>query len=76
MSEKPPATEKAQVSEKKKGPKARLGGLYDVDQQKGTIKLRNRKCSRCGNIMAYHKNPVERWTCGSCSFTDFVKATK
>ena len=68
-------SEKTQVTEKK-GPKARLGALYDVDQQKGTIKLRNRKCPRCGNIMAYHKNPVERWTCGSCSFTDFVKAAK
>jgi len=61
------------VSEKKKGPKARLGTLYDVDSGKNTIKLRNRKCPRCGSIMALHKNPVERWTCGSCSFTDFVK---
>jgi small subunit ribosomal protein S27Ae len=60
------------VSEKKQ-PKARLSGLYELDSQKGTIKLKNRKCSRCGNIMAYHKSPVERWTCGSCSFTDFVK---
>ena len=60
------------MSEKKK-PKARLSALYDLDSQKGTIKLKNRKCPRCGNIMAYHKVPVERWTCGSCSFTDFVK---
>ena len=58
----------------KKQPKARLGALYEVDSEKGTIKLKNRKCPRCGNIMAYHKSPVERWTCGSCSFTDFVKA--
>jgi small subunit ribosomal protein S27Ae len=58
----------------KKQPKARLGPLYEVDSEKGTIKLKNRKCPRCGNIMAYHKSPVERWTCGSCSFTDFVKA--
>ena len=61
------------MSEKKE-PKARLSALYEVDVQKGTVKLRNRKCPRCGNIMAYHKVPVERWTCGSCSFTDFVKA--
>ncbi|MGP8070672.1 MAG: 30S ribosomal protein S27ae [Candidatus Bathyarchaeia archaeon] len=58
----------------KKQPAARLGALYEVDSEKGTIKLKNRKCPRCGNIMAYHKSPVERWTCGSCSFTDFVKA--
>lgn len=61
------------MSEKKK-PKARLSTLYEVDAQKGAVKLKNRKCPRCGNIMAYHKVPVERWTCGSCSFTDFVKA--
>jgi len=61
------------VSEKKKR-KARLSALYDLESQKGAIKLKNRKCPRCGNIMAYHKSPVERWTCGSCSFTDFIKA--
>jgi small subunit ribosomal protein S27Ae len=60
------------MSEKKQ-PKARLGALYEVDPQKGSIKLKNRKCPRCGNIMAFHKSPVERWTCGSCSFTDFAK---
>ncbi|MGD0177905.1 MAG: 30S ribosomal protein S27ae [Candidatus Bathyarchaeia archaeon] len=63
------------VSEKKE-PKSRLNTLYEVDSEKGTIKLKNRKCPRCGNIMAFHKSPVERWTCGSCSFTDFVKVTK
>lgn len=58
----------------KKERKSRVSNLYEVDEQNGTAKLKNRKCSRCGNIMAYHKHPVERWTCGSCSFTDFVKA--
>lgn len=57
----------------KKEPALRLNKLYEVDKEKGTVKLKNRKCSRCGNIMAHHKSPVERWTCGSCSFTDFVK---
>ena len=60
------------MSEKKQ-PAARLSKLYEIDAQKGIAKLKNRKCPRCGNIMAFHKNPVERWTCGSCSFTDFVK---
>lgn len=63
------------MSEKKPA-KARLSGLYEVDQQKGSAKLKNQKCPRCGNIMAFHKAPVERWTCGSCSFTDFVKPAK
>jgi small subunit ribosomal protein S27Ae len=57
----------------KKEPKSRLNTLYDVDAEKGVVKLKNRKCPRCGNIMGHHKAPVERWTCGSCSFTDFVK---
>lgn len=60
----------------KKGPKARLGGLYEIDAAKSTIKLKNRKCQRCGSIMAFHKVPVERWTCGSCGFTDFIKEKK
>ena len=64
----------ATLAKKEKG--RSLASIYDVDSAKNTIKLKNRKCPRCGNIMAYHKVPVERWTCGSCSFTDFVKATK
>ena len=60
----------------KKAPKGRLGTLYEVDSDKNTIKLKNRKCPRCGSIMAFHMNPVERWTCGSCAFTDFVKGKK
>jgi small subunit ribosomal protein S27Ae len=60
----------------KKAPKARVGTLYEIDAAKSTIKLKNQKCPRCGSIMAFHKSPVERWTCGSCSFTDFVKSKK
>jgi small subunit ribosomal protein S27Ae len=57
----------------KKESKSGPAELYEIDNQKGTAKLKNRKCPRCGSIMAFHKAPVERWTCGSCSFTDFVK---
>jgi small subunit ribosomal protein S27Ae len=67
VSEKPPAKPRKSRN---------LGSLYEVDAEKSTIKLKNRKCPRCGNIMAFHKTPVERWTCGSCSFTDYVKAKK
>jgi small subunit ribosomal protein S27Ae len=52
---------------------ARASKLYDLDAAKGQIKLRNKKCPRCGNFMAHHANPVDRWTCGSCSFTDYVE---
>ena len=40
---------------------------------KWQITLKNKKCPRCGNYMAHHKKPVERWTCGSCSFTDYAE---
>lgn len=57
----------------KKQPEARASHLYDLDLTKGQIKLKNKKCPRCGNFMAHHKNPVDRWTCGSCSFTDYAE---
>jgi len=66
-----PVKEEAKKKESKAG--RNLGDLYEIDNQKGTAKLKNRKCPRCGSIMAFHKVTVERWTCGSCSFTDFIK---
>ena len=50
-----------------------LGTLYEYDYAKNVIKLKNKKCPRCGNIMAHHKAPIPRWTCGSCSYTDYMK---
>jgi small subunit ribosomal protein S27Ae len=60
-------------AQQKKEHEARAGTLYELDFAKGQVKLKNRKCPRCGNVMAHHKKPVERWTCGSCSFTDYVE---
>jgi small subunit ribosomal protein S27Ae len=60
----------------KKKHEARASKLYDLDAAKGQIKLKNKKCPRCGNFMAHHKNPVDRWTCGSCSFTDYVEKNR
>jgi len=57
----------------KKEREARAAKLYELDAATGQIKLRNKKCPRCGNFMAHHKSPVDRWTCGSCSFTDYVE---
>jgi small subunit ribosomal protein S27Ae len=51
--------------------KARLSSVYEYDQEKGTIKLKNKKCPRCDNIMARHEKPIPRWACGSCGFTDY-----
>jgi len=64
---------KEEKPKKKMGKKARLSTLYDYDYEKNIIKLKNKKCSRCGNIMAFHKSPTQRWTCGSCSYTEYVK---
>jgi len=60
----------------KKQHEARASKLYDLESAKGQIRLKNKKCPRCGNFMAHHKKPVERWTCGSCSFTDYVESKK
>jgi small subunit ribosomal protein S27Ae len=57
----------------KKQHEARAAKLYDLDAAKGQIKLKNKKCPRCGNFMAHHKNPVDRWTCGSCTFTEYAE---
>jgi len=57
----------------KKEPEARASKLYELDPSKGQTRLKNRKCPRCGNFMAHHKKPVERWTCGSCTFTEYVE---
>ncbi|MEM1538259.1 MAG: 30S ribosomal protein S27ae [Candidatus Nezhaarchaeales archaeon] len=45
--------------------------LYEVDYEKGTIKLKNKTCPRCSKVMAKH---ADRWACGSCGYTEWVKA--
>ncbi len=62
--------------ERKKKKEKKIGSLYEVDYTKNKAILKNRKCSRCGNIMALHQMPVPRWSCGSCGFTDYVKSDK
>ncbi len=73
--EKKPPKEEKFLEEKpiKKKELGRIGKVYEYDFEKGTIKLKNKKCSRCGNIMGNHKSPINRWTCGSCSYTEFIK---
>lgn len=56
--------------------KAYIRTVYEVDFNTWTIKLKNKKCPRCGSIMAHHKKPVERWHCGKCGYTEFVSAKK
>ena len=56
----------------KKKVKAYIRMVYEYDYNTGTIKLKNKKCPRCGSIMARHLKPVERWHCGKCGYTEFV----
>src|SRR6266566_257239 len=56
--------------EKPKAKKHRMrGDLYDLSG--AVAKLKNRKCPRCGSVMAFHGGSAQRWVCGSCSFTDY-----
>ena len=56
----------------KKKVKAYIRLVYEYDYKTGTIRLKNKRCPRCGSIMAHHKYPVERWHCGKCGYTEFV----
>ena len=59
-----------------KNVKAYIRMVYEVDLNSWTIKLKNKKCPRCGSIMAHHKKPRERWHCGKCGYTEFVSQKK
>ncbi|MFP3268484.1 MAG: 30S ribosomal protein S27ae [Desulfurococcales archaeon] len=50
--------------------------LYDFDYKKGAIRLKNKKCPRCGGVMGFHKQPTPRWYCGSCGYTEFLSEGK
>src|SRR2546428_8552533 len=60
----------AKEPQKPKAKKHRMrGDLYDLSG--AVAKLKNRKCPRCGSVMAFHGGSAQRWVCGSCSFTDY-----
>src|SRR2546430_5683147 len=60
----------AKEPQKPKAKKRRMrGDLYDLSG--AVAKLKNRKCPRCGSVMAFHGGTAQRWVCGSCSFTDY-----
>src|SRR3989449_11109399 len=68
-----PAKEQAKPKAEPQKPKAKKhrmrGDLYDLTG--AVAKLKNRKCPRCGSVMAFHGGNAQRWVCGSCSFTDY-----
>jgi len=55
----------------KKSPKD-IHTYYELTQ--GGLRRKLKKCPRCGAFMALHKQPVERWTCGACSYTEYIQA--
>ncbi|BDC19178.1 30S ribosomal protein S27ae [Acidianus sp. HS-5] len=54
--------------------KASVRLYYEISD--GKVKLKNKKCPRCGSVMAHHLKPVERWSCGKCGYTEFVSGKK
>src|SRR3989475_11006079 len=66
----PQQKQAAKEPQKPKAKKRRMrGDLYDLSG--AVAKLKNRKCPRCGSVMAFHGGTAQRWVCGSCSFTDY-----
>src|SRR2546430_5513990 len=60
----------AKETQKPKAKKHRMrGDLYDLSG--AVARLKNRKCPRCGSVMAFHGGTAQRWVCGSCRFTDY-----
>src|SRR2546425_6226639 len=68
-----PAKEQGKPKAEPQKPKAKKhrmrGDLYDLSG--AVAKLKNRKCPRCGSVMAFHGGSAQRWVCGSCSFSGY-----
>jgi len=43
---------------------------YEIKED--TLIRKNKKCPRCGAFMAHHREPIERWACGACSYTEYI----
>ena len=66
--------EKAERPQEEKGKGKEKRGAWDIYKiEGGTVKLTNKKCPRCGKVMAFHKEPQARWACGGCQYTEFAK---
>ena len=52
--------------------KKKLKGRWNLYEKKGDkIERKNKSCPKCGQgtLMAKHAN---RWTCGTCRYTEFI----
>src|SRR2546422_8929231 len=60
----------AKETQKPKAKKHRMrGDLYELSG--AVAKLKNRKCPRCGSVMAFHGGTAQRWVCGSIKFSEY-----
>lgn len=59
-----------QAKQQKKRKEKKIHMYYEVKGDKLVRSLK--KCPRCGAFMAHHKGQRPRWTCGSCSYTEYV----
>jgi small subunit ribosomal protein S27Ae len=64
-------SKKTPAQKEKKLPRA--AAWYDIDLQKGVFRFKNKFCPKCGSVMAFHREPVPRWHCGRCGFTQFQR---
>ncbi|MFP3130247.1 MAG: 30S ribosomal protein S27ae [Nitrososphaeria archaeon] len=56
-----------------KGKTVQIWKLYEVEGS--TVKRVNRFCPKCGSgtFMAHNK---DRWYCGRCGYTEFIRKSK
>jgi small subunit ribosomal protein S27Ae len=64
-------SKKTPAQKEKKLPRA--AAWYEIDLQKGAFRFKNKFCPKCGSVMAFHREPVPRWHCGRCGFTQFQR---
>jgi small subunit ribosomal protein S27Ae len=62
--------EKGMSQSQKRKKEKKVHTYYDISG--GKIVRRLKKCPRCGVFMAFHKENKARWTCGKCSYTEYV----
>jgi len=64
------------ISQKKNNEKTGSAGKNKIhtyyEIKEGSLIRKNKKCPRCGAFMAHHRDPIERWACGACSYTEYT----
>jgi len=64
------ATQKKSSEQTRSTGRDKIHTYYEIKE--GSLIRKNKKCPRCGAFMAHHRNPIERWACGACSYTEYI----